>query len=86
MSLLLRSIGETPIARPAAGRGSYRTFFTYIALRAMEMPFILQSISWSPSTMRMGLDLVPVLRVSDEPLSLRSLIMATMSPVSRMLP
>ena len=41
--------GETP---PQALRTKH-------AFRPTEMPSILQEISWSPSTNRMGLDLVP---------------------------
>src|SRR5690606_26016825 len=49
-------------------------------------PSILQSISWSLSTRRMFLTLVPILSVPPEPFSFRSLMMVTVSPSCRMAP
>lgn len=60
-------------------------FFTKHAFRPTAMPSTLQEISWSPSSRRMGLDLVLPLRTW-EPLSFRSLIRMTQSPSARMLP
>ena len=48
------------------------------------MPSTLQSISWSPSTRRMGLDLVPPLSTCEPP-SLRSLMRMTQLPSARTL-
>ena len=50
------------------------------------LPSILQSMSWSPSTRRMFLTLVPTLTTSDEPFTLRSLITVTVSPSASGLP
>ena len=53
----------------------------------MKLPAsILQSTSWSPPTRRMLLTLVPILSVIDEPLTFRSLINTTASPLARTFP
>ncbi len=52
----------------------------------MAIPFILHEISWSPSWRLIGFDFVPLFRMSDDPLSLRSLIIWTVSPFSRVFP
>jgi hypothetical protein len=63
------------------------TFFTNSDFSDIApMPSILQSMSWSPSTRRMFLTLVPTLTTRDEPLILRSLITVTLSPSCSRLP
>ena len=61
-------------------------FFTKHAFRTMATPSILQEISWSPATRRMGFDFVPPLRDCDEPFKGRSLIKVTQSPSASTLP
>ena len=62
-------------------RAPAQTFFTNSDFKLIApMPSILQSMSWSPSTRRMFLTLVPTLTMSEEPLTFRSLMTVTLSP------
>ena len=65
--------------------GRVYVFFTNSDFSDMApIPVILQSMSWSPSTMRMFLTLVPTL--TTPPLYLRSLMTTTESPLLSTLP